>query len=337
MPNYSTKPRSVVTINAKLGYDNIPWEHARTAYLESAAIAESTALAAHEDEYATHLDKLHADYDGGESGAYEGNFSDSEVMPSLSPTKLLQLRDKAGQAGLIERFVTAYGLIDHVHLFMPQVITTLASMTLKRSDNGLISGLRFRNENFNTDKLKGLYRFLMMDSRSSYLKQQYTGTNRNYCALVPLVMYAHKLVHRVPYSAWDPAEVEYVVNKQLADAMTCKPGVIPNAALLDSRAEGLKIRSGAHAGTSNNPVWKHRLAGPQLKTGVLKDVPYLGQVMLTQIWCAHPDNRTNFMILDPNNWDRVPIPLVTVEVLSDPKPEKPSFTKSHAIDIPWDT
>lgn len=314
MPNYSKKYAATVT-KPSLGYDNIIWENARLAYNKAASAAKLLAEEEHEAIYNARIEQLEREYDGGESGAYEGNFSDSHPMPAINKAWLEDKMDKAGQLGVKTDFVEAYGLIEYPHVFMPQIITLLAKMPLRRNSNGLISGLRFRNENFITDALKGLYRFLMLDARSSYLKTQYKGTNKEYCALVPTIMYAHKLVHGVKYSEWDPEEICYVVNGQLAEAMLYEHEPFTAEQLLSERFLGLTIRSGEKEGTQWSPVWKHRLAGPQLKEGILKDTPYLAQVMLTQIWCAHPDNRSAYMVLDPMNWDRVPPALIAKDVV----------------------
>lgn len=52
--------------------------------------------------------------------------------------------------------------------------------------------------------------------------------------------------------------------------------------------------------------------------------------MLAQIWVAHPDNRTKYMVLDPLNWDRVPPALIQVEVL-EPRTSQVEYTS----DLPW--
>jgi hypothetical protein len=36
--------------------------------------------------------------------------------------------------------------------------------------------------------------------------------------------------------------------------------------------------------------------------------------MVLQTWAAHPSNRNDYAILDPNNWDNVPEPLVSKDI-----------------------
>ncbi len=327
MYKFNKTPGKVTTYSPsrKMDLSSIPWEICRTVYIQAADAAEDTLRQEYEERTSQIVSAIESQWlaENPEAGSYEGNPSDNLLVPEMPDVE--PYRNSAGNDAIASGFITPYGLIDYVDSFMPQLITMLAGFTLHKNENGLISGLKFRNQNFTTPELKGIYRFLMLDSRSSYLKTQYKGTNKNYCSLVPLIMYAHKLVHRVPYSAWDPEEIQYVVNPQLVDAMLFTPAIpFTPKELLAERTMGLLIRSGDKAGTSASPVWKHRLTGPQLKTGLFKDVPYLAQVMYSQIWCAHPDNRTSYMILDPQDWNKVPVPLVDTTVISTTATFKPS-------------
>ena len=332
VPNYSKKYKAVVT-SAKLGYDNISWESMRDAYNNASNDVEQTIRAEHETICENRVKELTAIYTeaNGEAGAYEGNFSDSHNMPTINEDLLNAAKDKAGQAA-VKTYIETFGLIDYSHIFMPQIITILARMTLKRNENGFISGLKFRNENFTTPTLRGLYRFLMLDSRSSYLKTQYKAPNSSYCALVPTIMYAHKLVHGVKYSEWDKSEIEYIVHPQLAQAMLYTPGPMTNDQIMYERTEGLTVRSGATEGKVQSAVWKHRLVGPQLRDGIFKDTPYLAQVMLAQIWCAHPENRSAYMVLDPIDWDKVPAALISKDVFM---PKTTAFPSSSTVTESW--
>ena len=48
--------------------------------------------------------------------------------------------------------------------------------------------------------------------------------------------------------------------------------------------------------------------------------------MLCQIWLAHPQHRTEYMILDPNNWDTIPAPLIETDLIKT----------TTSSDVPWD-
>lgn len=336
MPNFSKKT-AVKISSPKQGFANINWPGMRDAYLLASQTAAKTAYAELESRVRYEEDRLAQLLVSPEGGAYEGSVSESSVPVEMDYAALEVYKDKCGQAA-VKAYTEQLGLVDWSHVFMPEIITLLAGLTLKRNDNNLISGMRFRNEHFTSPEMKGLYYFLMMDARSSYLKTQYKAPNSSYCSLVPTIMYAHKLVHGVKYSEWDASELKFVVHPQLREAMQYKPEPMTLTEIMHERLQGLTVRSGPAAGQVTSAVWKHRLAGPQLKLGIFKGTPYLAQVMLAQIWCAHPDNRSAYMILDPQHWDRVPKALVTKEVLATPVYHQPAtYTpQTTTNDIPWD-
>jgi hypothetical protein len=53
--------------------------------------------------------------------------------------------------------------------------------------------------------------------------------------------------------------------------------------------------------------------------------------MLTQIWCAHPENRTKYMVLCPYAWDCIPPPLISNNIFLDAQKSKFDLDDSE----PW--
>lgn len=100
---------------------------------------------------------------------------------------------------------------------------------------------------------------------------------------------------------------------------------------MDIRTQGLTIKSGARAGTIQKPTSSWCLKG--IGDTVLGKAPKLVSTMLTQIWVAHPSVRTNYMVLDPYNWDKMPEPLATAEIFA-PDP-KAVADKPYVEDLPW--
>ena len=98
--------------------------------------------------------------------------------------------------------------------------------------------------------------------------------------------------------------------------------------LLQLRDKGLLWRSGPNMGTLRNPLYTHSLYG--MKDTDFGEVPDLAQVMLTQIWCAHPENRTKYMVLTPNDWDKIPESLVAPTLFLDPV-----YTTGSTANDPW--
>jgi hypothetical protein len=176
----------------------------------------------------------------------------------------------------------------------------------------------------------------MYDNRSHYLEKQYTGPGKNFCALVPLVLYAFKLVKGIPYRHWYKKDIIGIVNPKLAMAMLWDEKLDPKPSreeIIQAREDGLLVKTGKFAGTRRNPVSTVRLYG----TSCISHLPEYIQTMYAQIWCAHPENRTKYMILDPSNWDTMPEALISSEVVTS-TPAKPiglSIGRHNLEDDPW--
>lgn len=317
MPNYSKARVHFSTQNKRLL--DIPWQDLAVLYRSINEDLKESLQAELDEDFREFIAKKEQQYADSNEAAYEGNFTDQYNQPVAVVDPKLVEKQFAEQAKT--SFIERYGLQYHVDWFMPQLITWLGNLPVYKNDDGFLSGQQFRNKNFVTDQDKGLYRFLMINERSSYLKLQYKAPAKQYCALVPLILYAQKLVKNIPYQAWDPEELHYVVNRDLADAMCYDAPEFSKDAVLEQRTLGLTPAGG---GAMKNPETTHMLYGPQLKTGIFKDTPKLARVMMTQIWCAHPNNRTRYMVLDPNNWDKMPAPLISTQVFDTP------VTATHA-------
>lgn len=327
----------------KKDFKTIPFDKAVEVYRDAADMALDTQQSALDYAHKQNCSNLEKLYSDSSETPYEGNFADSVPKPQISATKKLEIRRKAGNRALTEIFVPRYHLDKCWTWMMPQITTHIAKLTPTIRPNadgaieGQICGLEYVKKYFFNNDLwhEGLYRFLMLDSRSSYLQQQYKGDGRAYCALVPLIMYAHKLHNQIPYAAWGRENLRYVVNDSLAQAMLCDVPLVSNEELLSIRESGLLVRTGAKAGETRNAVSTYKLYGIQdSEIGML---PEMAQTMLTQIWCAHPENRTKYMVLDPKQWDRVPPPLIAQSVFKVPEPQHVEIvTSSQAETMPWD-
>jgi hypothetical protein len=154
---------------------------------------------------------------------------------------------------------------------------------------------------------------------------------RKYCTLVPLIMYAHKLYHGVDYARWERESLHFVVNESLCEAMLTETPQLDTERLLELRAIGLM-----QAGKQRSAVTTYSLY--HLGDTELADCNGLVKIMLCQTWAAHPSNRTKYMILDPMNWDKMPTPLIDVNIFKAPQPtvvlSKP-LEATPASDLPW--
>ena len=101
------------------------------------------------------------------------------------------------------------------------------------------------------------------------------------------------------------------------------------------RNQGLLARTGKLAGQMKPAKSTWSLTG--IQDTELGKLPKITQTVLTQCWLAHPESRTPYMLLDLQNWDAMPQPLVTNDIFRTevkPQPTKPQ--KELADVLPWD-
>lgn len=225
--------------------------------------------------------------------------------------------------------------LPHFHTWtLPQMVAQFGSWTLVKQD-GVIDALATLKQNVGNDPWRvGLWKLTRV-RRSSLLSSQVKAPE--YGAFTPLVLLGFKRMQGVPYESWRTATgLEHILEPDLYDAVVlddyscCSLG---SARLLELRAEGLKIRTGAKAGSNKSPESTWSLTG--LKGTELGGFPKLTQTMVTQCWLAHPKHRTPYMILDPQNWDAMPPPLVDGEIFKQPTPQKPTKYE-YPESLPWD-
>ena len=179
----------------------------------------------------------------------------------------------------------------------------------------------------------GIYRFLMIDARSGYLERMHSGDSKKYCTIVPLILYAHKLYNNVDYSRWERETLHYVVNESLCEAMLTETPELTTERLLELRDIGL-----VQKGEKRSPMSTYSLY--RLGETELKHCNTLVKLMLCQTWAAHPSNRTKYMILDPMNWDKMPVPLVDTNIFKVPKTMEasvhtPISAPKQSVDDQW--
>lgn len=326
MPNYSP----VKNVFSSIGKDitKIPFADAHYAYREAVEELLADKQADLDHEYEQEIAQMEQDYCDSHEAPYEGNFRDSHTCKVASAP--IEAIDRAATARIKLKFIDPLGIAFHTDWIMESIISLLGRMPTEKNSNGLISGKRFKQQNFPTDWLKGVYRFVTINYKSAYLKDQYKAPNKSYAALVPIILYAQRLARGTPYSAWDPEELHEVMHYGLADAMTHNIGAIPKDTLIELRTEGLTVKSGQKKGTLVNGATAHRLTG--ITNERFKKIPELAQVMLTQIWCAHPDNRTKYMVLDPSNWDTMPPALIARDVMPT---ESTSSARHVTLNTSW--
>ncbi len=165
----------------------------------------------------------------------------------------------------------------------------------------------------------GLWRVCTQLNRGRLVTNQNRPPNNEYSSLVPLILAGLKKFKGIKYSSWATEGLEHLMGKQLFTAANFKlDSSLDKSRLLELRDLGLSKSQ------HSKPTSAWRLSG--LKDTELGGLPNLTVTMLTQTWIAHPSLRTSYMILDLNDWDNMPEPLVDTKVIASSDP----FS-----DLPW--
>ena len=334
---YFKKPANKLNtkiVNSELS--TIPWEECSRVWLEAADQAEENALLALQSA----ANKTHArlrqnalklaGIDETEA-SYEGDLNLDLPAPALDQETRFEIRREAGNNAIAEYFIKPYCIKSWGAAILDQLVAEYSKHKINTlGQSATISRLEYLKQNLDNrnPKVMGMYRFLMLDKRSTYLSGLGSSENKKYCNLVPLILYAHKLYNNIPYSKWERETLHYVVNASLCDAMlTEAPELTPTRAL-ELRDQGLLSQ-----GKSRSPQSTFSLYG--LNGTELKDCNMLVKHMLLQTWAAHPTNRTKYMVLDPIEWDTMPTALVTTNIFKEPAPVLTGLVKSKTEDNPW--
>lgn len=224
-----------------------------------------------------------------------------------------------------EHYLSAYN-----NWMLPQINAYLATWKLKRGDDGRVDCNATAKHNITTKWDLGVWRVLTRLKRGSLVKVQSNPEFVNFSALVPIILAAHKRFNGVKYMEWDVKEDCHLIDKALLDAMLYRDCPdLGSGRLLELREQGLTTKTGANAGKVSKATSSWCLKG--MGDTELAEAPKLFGTMLTQIWVADPSLRTEYMVLDPYDWDRMPSPLVSERILIAPA----VAIKEETVDMPW--
>lgn len=260
-------------------------------------------------------------------GSYEGNPEDDFPFPGIDPEMKAKEVDRLRKTAA-SLFLEKYEIKSNASWLMPQFVAYVARLPISKNEMGKYDPQSLKDSLSTNTFNKGIWLLGMHHARGEIISKQYTSEMRTYSALVPLLLMPFKKFDNIKYSDWDASGLHKVVDPTLWSAMQVDfdTSEISKAELLEVREQGLKIKSGKGEGGSRNPLTTHRLYGIGHPYGKL---PWVAQAMLFQIWCAHPSQRTELMVLDWKDWDNMPDPLIEKDVLKTP-------TIKPVIDIPWD-
>lgn len=245
----------------------------------------------------------------------------------------------------LEDLAKAHYLTSLNSWMLPQIAHYYGTWSLVWRDK-LVDPLLTAKANIHTDWDVGLWRVVTRLKRGSLVKSQINPEFASYSALVPLILMGAKKYQGVDYSRWDIQENCPLVDANLLEAMLWQPDEshiedemlagelaygLGSKRLLELRAQGLTVKSGPRQGTQQSPTSAWCLRGMQ--NTELAKAPKLTGTMLCQIWVAHPSLRTEYMILEPNNWDYMPPPLVTGAIFN--YETRVSDDTTAVTQLPW--
>ncbi len=266
--------------------------------------------------------------------SYEGN-TDEEFPFVFPDAEFLASKQAEARKLATTIFIAKHKLKSS--WFLPQLTAYIAKIPLVTTPEGLISTKDYYAELMKDDYHKGIWALCMHSLRGDLVDKQYLPENRNYCALVPLLLMPHKSFNKVKYSSWDSVKLSSLVDPNLYKAMKVEFEVTDTPAeLLLMRNKGLVVQTGKTAGSIRNAMTTHRMYA---LSGEYRDLPWLAQAMLFQIWCAHPVNRSELMILSWKDWDSMPEPFVSGDIFQEPITKarpKPTKSSETMTDSPWD-
>lgn len=238
----------------------------------------------------------------------------------------------------LEALTTEHGISAFSSWMLPQIVAYYGTWQIYTVE-GKIDPMQAARHNIKTPWEIGLWRVATQLKRGSLVKMQSRPEYANYSALVPLILCAQKKYNGMPYSRWNIEEQCPLVDEALCEAMLWRDDEVyglGSERILEIRTQGLTIKSGPKMGQVQKPTSQWCLKG--IKDTEYNSVPTLAQTMLAQIWVAHPTLRSEYMILDPYDWDRIPPPLVTTEIFKqpDPKVAQPHKTTEYSSYLPWE-
>ena len=230
--------------------------------------------------------------------------------------------------------------LSHLHTWLlPQLVAWYGSWTLVKNGD-TVDCLATVKANCDDPKSRAFY-MLSRIKRSLLLATQ-TKTP-DYATLTPLILMGQKRIRGVDYEAWRSASgLQYILEPRLLSAVILEPadletcGSLGSDRLIEIQTQGLTTKTGKTAGSRKPAKSTWSLSG--IQDTEIGHLPKLTQTILTQCWLAHPELRTPYMILDLNNWDSIPSPLISNNLFKEvvSTSTKQDSKKDMANLMPWD-
>jgi hypothetical protein len=228
--------------------------------------------------------------------------------------------------------------LSHLHTWLlPQLVAWYGNWTLVY-DNDTIDCLATVKLNCPDPKSRAFY--MLSRIKRSLLVAQQTKTP-DYATFTPLILMGQKRMKGLDYESWKSSTgLQYILEPRLFDAVVLAPedleicGGLGSDRLREIQVQGLTTKSGKTAGSIKPAKSTWSLTG--IQDTEIGHLPKLTQTLLTQCWLAHPELRTPYMVLDLQNWDSMPQPLVTNDIFKAVPEQQPNKSREVADVLPWD-
>ena len=342
----------VILTPMKNDFKLLPLQHLAQEYRETYAamvgdelnIAKAAARRTYERRFEQTMSRLQgynseAGSDGLEEEAYEliGEFQEPK---SLEPEVAARLREEAID-NTLPQWIEREGISQKLSWLPQQMMAYFGSWEAVRVDGVYSPALTVKRNTQERNDLFAMGAMLLAKAKRSELFKGAPKGSQQYKSpinpLVPIILAGFKRYQNIPYEAWNKSEIASIVDPEIAQLVFCKVPDLTNSDILGFRNTALTPKQGPRAGKCNNPATTAALY--HLQETSIGHLPKLAKHMVLQTWAAHPQNRDPYAILDPENWDRVPEPLVEGTDLFMPQEPvsrvKFVTSKSTDTDMPW--
>lgn len=284
--------------------------------------------------------------EGGSDGIEEaiaeslGEFDPAQV--SLPPSVLAQCRSEAKHA--VAQAWASKNMISQKLSWLPhQLLAYFGGWRAVQDDSGKYNAqLTWEaNTRLRADYFALGSGILATSNRLNFFKDAPKG-NQQYKSpinpLVPIVLAGFKKYQGIKYSQWNQLGLETLLDPELSKLVGVTVPEISQSDLIALRNTAVTDKTGSRADIPNNPATCTKLN--HLSDTAIGHLPKLAKYMVLQTWAAHPSNRTEYMILDPNDWDNFPEPLISRDIFihQTSKPATPNWPSnpSTGSDLPWE-
>jgi len=207
--------------------------------------------------------------------------------------------------------------LSHLHQWLlPQLVAWYGSWTLVLDEHSNYDCLATVKRNCSDPKSRAFY---MLSRVKRSLLVPIMTKSPDYGTLTPLILMGLKRMQGINYETFRSSTgLQYLLEPRLLDALVLDSADLEvvdglgSDRLLEIQKQGLTTKSGKTAGSIKPAKSTWSLSG--IQDTEIGHLPKLTQTILTQCWLAHPELRTPYMILDLQNWDSMPQPLVTNDI-----------------------